>query len=106
MSDEKSYNPQTARSYKAGIVDDNLSLHINAKWLLQGIVLIAGLVYTYNEITQSIRDNDRRIDELEQRVADLKSIHDAEMKEIEAWYKKKVQIDLNPLNIFGKQKQK
>lgn len=104
MSNEKNYNPQTARSYKAGIVDDNLSLHINAKWLLQGIILIAGLVYTYNEITQSITDNDRRIGELEQRVADLKSIHDAEMKEIEAWYKKSLEIDLNPLNILKRKK--
>ncbi len=104
MSNEKSYDPKTARSYKAGIVDDNLSLHINAKWLLQGVVLIAGLVYTYNQITQSIRDNDRRIDDLEQRLDDLKSIHDAEIEEIQAWYRQSLEVDLNTLNILKRKK--
>ena len=29
---------------------------------------------------------------------------DAEMKEIEAWYKKSLEIDLNPLNILKRKK--
>ncbi len=96
--------PKTARSYRGAILDDNAIISINLRWLFQAAVVIAGLVYSYLEIKESAATNERRIAELEERVSDLKSIHDAEMKEIEAWYKKS--LDINPLNIFGKQKRK
>ena len=50
MSDEKNYDPQTARSYKTGLVDDNLSIHLNIKWLIQICVAISGVVYGYLQI--------------------------------------------------------
>jgi len=96
--------PKTARSYRGAILDDNAIISINLRWLFQAAVVIAGLVYSYLEIKESAATNERRIAELEERVSDLKSIHDAEMKEIEAWYKKS--LDINPLNIFGKPKRK
>jgi len=94
MSDGK---PKTARSYRGALVSDNAIVSINLKWLGQMLILVAGLVYSYTEITQSIADNNRRVLELEERVNELKSIHNAEIEEIQKWYK---------LNIFGKDKRR
>jgi len=94
MSDGK---PKTARSYRGALVSDNAIISINIKWLGQMLILVAGLVYSYTEITQSIADNERRVIDLEERVNELKSIHNAEIEEIQKWYK---------LNIFGKDKRR
>jgi len=94
MSDDK---PKTARSYRGALVSDNAIISINIKWLGQMLILVAGLVYSYTEITQSIADNERRVIDLEERVNELKSIHNAEIEEIQKWYK---------LNIFGKDKRR
>lgn len=94
MSNEK---PKTARSYRGALVSDNAIVSINLKWLGQMLILVAGLVYSYTEITQSIADNERRVIDLEERVDELKSIHNAEIEEIQKWYK---------LNIFGKDKRR
>jgi hypothetical protein len=94
MSDGK---PKTARSYRGALVSDNAIVSINLKWLGQMLILVAGLVYSYTEITQSIADNERRVIDLEERVDELKSIHNAEIEEIQKWYK---------LNIFGKDKRR
>ena len=42
--------PNTARSYRTTILDDNAIVSINLKWLAQGLVLVAGLVYGYLQI--------------------------------------------------------
>ena len=94
MSDAK---PKTARSYRGTLVSDNAIISINIKWLGQMLILVAALVYSYTEITQSIANNERRVIELEERVDELKSIHNAEIEEIQKWYK---------LNIFGKDKRR
>ena len=101
MDGDLSEKPKTARSYRGTVVSDNAIISINIKWLGQMLVLVAGLVYSYTSITQSIADNARRVFELEQRVADLAAIHDAEMKEIQSWYK---EINLNPFSKKKKRK--
>jgi hypothetical protein len=55
MGNEKQYNPQTSRSYKTGLVDDNLSIHLNIKWLIQLCVAVSGVVYGYLQITNRIK---------------------------------------------------
>ena len=100
-SEEKTY-----RSTNARVISDNMVLNVNLYFLrnlLIGLAMLGGIAFKFE---QRIRSIESELRETSQRVADLKSIHDAEMKEIEAWYKKRVQVDLNPLNIFGKQKQK
>ena len=101
MSDGK---PKTARSYRGAMVDDNAIISINIKWLIQAVVVIAGLVYSYIQVVQRITDLEREYGTINDRVVALESKHDAEMKELEAWYKKS--LDINPLNIFGKPKRK
>jgi len=99
MSEQK-----TARSYKGAILDDNAIISINLRWLFQVLVLVGGLVYSYIQVVQRITDLEREYGTINDRVVALESKHDAEMKELEAWYKKS--LDINPLNIFGKPKKK
>ena len=91
---------KTARSYRGTILDDNAIISINLRWLFQVLVLVGGLVYSYIQIVQRVTDLEREFGAINDRVVALESKHDAEMKEIEAWYKKS--LDINPLNIFGK----
>ena len=42
-----SEKPDTARSYRGAVVDDNAVISINLKWLGQLLVLVAMLVYGY-----------------------------------------------------------
>ena len=95
---------QPARSYKGAILDDNAIISINFRWLFQVLVLVGALVYSYIQVVQRITDLEREYGTINDRVVALESKHDAEMKELEAWYKKS--LDINPLNIFGKPKRK
>ena len=110
MSDEKNYNPQTARSYKTGLVDDNLSIHLNIKWLLQICMAVSGIVYGYIQITNRIGDLERRmeladtnIDELVEKHIEQEEIKITKMQEQLEWYE--TELNLNPLS-WGKRKKK
>tara|TARA_R100000742_G_C4277376_1_gene99192 strand:+ start:688 stop:1023 length:336 start_codon:yes stop_codon:yes gene_type:complete len=110
MSNEKDYSPQTARSIKSGLVDDNWSLHINIRWLLQLCLAISAIVYGYMEITNRITELERRVELADAEIEELvnKHIENEEAKiaqmekEIE-WYSK--ELNLNPLS-WGKKKRK
>ena len=110
MSDEKNYNPQTARSYKTGLVDDNLSIHLNIKWLLQICMAVSGIVYGYIQITNRIGDLERRMELANTDIANLVEKHIEEeevkitkMQEQLKWYEE--ELNLNPLS-WGKKKRK
>ena len=111
MSDEKGYSPQTARSIKSGLVDDNWSLHINIRWLLQLCLAISGIVYGYMEITNRIADLERRMELANLNIEDLVSKHIkeeevkiAQMQEQLEWYQQ--ELNLNPLSWGKKRKKK
>tara|TARA_R100001082_G_scaffold96378_1_gene63911 strand:+ start:1333 stop:1677 length:345 start_codon:yes stop_codon:yes gene_type:complete len=104
--------PKTARSYRASVIDDNLSLHINAKWALQVLVLVAGLVYSYLQIENRIAELERRVELSDAEIAELVNKHIAEeevkiaqMQEQLEWYEKELSLELNPLN-WGKKRKK
>jgi uncharacterized coiled-coil protein SlyX len=110
MSSEKDYIPQTARSYKTGLVDDNLSIHLNIKWLIQICVAISGIVYGYLQITNRITELERRvelsdtsIEELVNKHIEEEQIKLAQMQEQLKWYEE--ELNLNPLS-WGKRKRK
>jgi uncharacterized coiled-coil protein SlyX len=110
MSDEKDYSPQTARSIKSGLVDDNWSLHINIRWLLQLCLAISAIVYGYLEITNRIAELERRMELADTNIEDLVSKHIAQeevkitkMQEQLEWYQ--TELNLNPLS-WGKKKRK
>ena len=110
MSNEKNYNPQTARSYKTGLVDDNLSIHLNIKWLLQICMAVSGVVYGYIQITNRIGDLERRMELADTNIQELVEKHIAQeeikitqMQEKLEWYE--TELNLNPLS-WGKKKRK
>jgi len=110
MNNEKDYNPQTARSYKTGLVDDNLSIHLNIKWLLQICMAVSGIVYGYIQITNRIGDLERRMELADTNIQELVEKHIAQeeikitqMQEQLEWYE--TELNLNPLS-WGKKKRK
>lgn len=110
MSSEKDYIPQTARSYKTGLVDDNLSIHLNIKWLIQLCVAVSGIVYGYLQITNRITELERRVELSDTNIEELVNKHIeeeqiklAQMQEQLKWYEE--ELNLNPLS-WGKRKRK
>lgn len=91
-----------ARSYKVDRIDDNFSVHLNIKWLIQLLVLTGSLVYTYVSIETQLTNIGRELELLSERVIKLEAKHEAEIKEIEKWYKQS--LELNPLKWGRKQK--
>jgi len=110
MSSEKDYIPQTARSYKTGLVDDNLSIHLNIKWLIQLCVAVSAVVYGYLQITNRITELERRVELSDTNIEELVNKHIqeeeiklAQMQEQLKWYEE--ELNLNPLS-WGKRKRK
>ena len=95
-------NDNLARSYKVNRIDDNFSVHLNIKWLIQLLVLTGTLVYTYVSIETKLTNIGRELELLSERVTKLEAKHEAEMEEIQKWYKSS--LELNPLNWGRKKK--
>ena len=107
MSDGK---PKTARSYRGAMVDDNAIISINIKWLIQSVVVIAGLVYSYLQVENRIKELERRVELADTNIEELVNKHIAEeevkiskMQEQLEWYE--TELNLNPLS-WGKKKRK
>ena len=102
--------PKTARSYRATVVGDNTVVSINLKWAGQVLVLVAGLVYSYLQIENRIRELERRVELSDTEIQELVSKHIAEeevkiaqMEEQLEWYQ--TELNLNPLS-WGNKKRK
>ena len=87
--------PETARSYRGAVVDDNAIISINIKWLIQMCILIAGLVYSYYQVIQRISDLERGMVDANTTITELVQKHIAEeeeryaeMEEDLKWYQK------------------
>ena len=100
--------PDTARSYRTAILDDNAIVSINLKWLGQICVLIGILVYGYWQIETRIKNLENSIVIANEQIGDLLSKHimeeRAERQELAdkvAFYEK--EFNINPLS-WGKKK--
>ena len=87
--------PETARSYRGTVVDDNAIISINIKWLLQSAVVIAGLVYSYYSVIQRITELEREMSDANTTITELVEKHIveeqaryAEIEEELKWYQK------------------
>ena len=102
--------PNTARSYRTSLIDDNAVISVNLKWFGQIIVLIGALVYGYWRIESRITELEQRMGSADDQISDLISRHIADEqsryaemeKEIE-WYQK--ELNLNPFS-WKKKKRK
>lgn len=102
--------PQTARSYRANVIDDNAIVSINLKWLAQIGVLIGMLVYGYWQIESRIRQLEKDMVLASREIGSLLSKHMEEermeresLEERVAFYEK--EFNINPLS-WGKKKRK
>ncbi len=70
-----SEKPNTARSYRTAILDDNAIVSINLKWLGQICVLIGMLVYGYWQIETRITKLENSFIDQSQQIRDLVDKH-------------------------------
>ena len=101
--------PKTARSYRAGVIDDNFSLHINIKWMLQLCFLIGSCVFAFVQITNRIGELERRMELTNTSIEELVSKHmieeekeRAEMEERISFFER--ELNLNPFSWKKKRK--
>ena len=87
--------PDTARSYRGTVVDDNAIVSINLKWLGQIAVLIGMLVYGYWQIEIRIQNLETNFEQANKTITELVEKHIveeqerfAEMEEELKWYEK------------------
>ena len=90
-----SEKPDTARSYRTTILDDNAIVSINLKWLGQIAVLIGMLVYGYWQIEIRIQNLETNFEQANKTITELVEKHIveeqerfAEMEEELKWYQK------------------
>ena len=102
--------PNTARSYRTTILDDNAFVSINLKWLAQGCVLVAVLVYGYWQIENRIKSLEDKVANADEQIGNLLNKHIVEeraqreeLAEKVAFYEK--ELNLNPFS-WGKRKKK
>ena len=100
--------PDTARSYRATVLDDNAIVSINLKWLAQGCVLVAILVYGYWQVESRIKSLEDKVATADKQIENLLSKHIVEermereeLAEKVAFYEK--ELNLNPIS-WGKRK--
>tara|TARA_R100001530_G_scaffold120669_1_gene87980 strand:- start:967 stop:1302 length:336 start_codon:yes stop_codon:yes gene_type:complete len=101
--------PDTARSYRGTLVDDNMVFSFNLKWLGQILVLCGMLVYGYWNIVSRIETledgmatSDTQIAELVSKHIEDEQVRYAKMEQDLEWYKK--ELNLNPLSWRKKKK--
>ena len=105
-----SEKPDTARSYRTTILDDNAIVSINLKWLGQIAVLIGMLVYGYWQIETRIRNLEDKVIIADEQIGSLLDKHileerveREELAQKVAFYEK--EFNINPLS-WGKKKKK
>ena len=105
MSDK----PKTARSYRTGIIDDNFSIHINIKWLMQLCMAISAAIYGYLQITNRIAELERGMELATASIEELVNKHMVEeqktreeMEERISFFEK--ELNLNPFSWKRKKK--
>ena len=99
-----------ARSYKGQIIGDNMSLHINIKWLIQLFVFAGMLVYGWYQLESRIQELERNmvlaLEEIEFHEQERKQAEEAHVQQMEErmlWYES--ELNLNPFS-WGKKGKK
>ena len=108
LGGEVSEKPDTARSYRATVLDDTAIVSINLKWLGQIAVLIGMLVYGYWQVEIRIQSLENQMAAADEQIGDLLDKHIVDeraeredLAEKVAFYEK--EFNINPLS-WGKKK--
>ena len=103
--------PETARSYRGSVVDDNAVVSINLKWLGQLLVLVGMLVYGYWRVESRLGELEDKMLGANEQIGDLLGKHIVEerieredLAEKVNFYEK--EFNINPLSWGKKRKKK
>jgi len=106
-----SEKPETARSYRGTVVDDNAVVSINLKWLGQLCVLVGMLVYGYWRVESRLGELEDKMLGANEQIGDLLGKHIVEeraereeLAEKVSFYEK--EFNINPLSWGKKRKKK
>ena len=101
---------KTARSYRSALVDDNMVVSLNIKWMVQLFVLVGAIVYGYYRIESRLAKLESELVEADSTIRRLLDKHSLEeerrREELEnriSFYEK--ELNLNPFS-WGKKKRK
>ena len=97
-----------ARSYKGEVIGDSMAITINFKWLIQIVVFVAVVTFSFWKIESRIQELERNmviaLEEIELHDEERKAAeaaHIREMQEQMDWYQ--TELNLNPFS-WGKKK--
>ena len=101
---------QTARSYRGSVVDDNMVISLNIKWVVQLCVLVGAIVYGYYRIESRLGKLEADLVEADSTIRSLLNKHSleeerkrSELEDKLSFYEK--ELNLNPFS-WGKKKRK
>ena len=102
--------PETARSYRGTVVDDNAVVSINLKWLGQLLVLAGMLVYGYWRVESRLGGLENKMVAANEQIGSLLDKHIVEERAEREELAEKVnfyekEFNINPLS-WGKRKKK
>ena len=100
---------KTARSYRSALVDDNMVVSLNIKWMVQLFVLVGAIVYGYYRIESRLAKLESELVEADSTIRSLLDKHSLEeerrREELESrisFYEK--ELNLNPFSWKRKKK--
>ena len=82
-----------ARSVNATTWSDQMNVTINIRFLINIIVAVSALAFTYHKLVTRLDQLEAQSQEFEMRIDELQALHDAEVAEIKKWYN---EFSLNP----------
>ena len=102
--------PQTARSYRSNVIDDNLVLSFNFKFLVNCLIAGGAILYGWFSLQERIEKLEEEVLEANNEILNLLAKHEleetAQLEELEnklKFYEK--EFNINPLS-WGKKKGK
>jgi hypothetical protein len=102
--------PQTARSYRGNVIDDNLVLSFNFKFLVNVLLVGGSIVYGWFSLQERITNLEKEVLEAHNKIRNLLAKHQleesAQLEELEQklkFYEK--ELNINPLS-WRKRKKK
>ena len=102
--------PKTARSYRGNVIDDNLVLSFNFKFLVNLLLVGGSIVYGWFNLQERISNLEKEVLEANNEILNLLSKHEleetAQLEELESklkFYEK--ELNINPLS-WRKRKKK
>ena len=102
--------PQTARSYRSNVIDDNLVLSFNFKFLVNCLIAGGAILYGWFSLQERIEKLEEEVLEANNEILNLLAKHEleetAQLEELEnklKFYEK--EFNINPLS-WGKNRKK